>query len=189
MAVGVLGVVIANGAGGGDDDEAGDAALDATAATFDAQRNRTVEATAESAFAEDAATAEESAPAAELFSESPATTAAAASASEEAADAGGEAGSTMAPAASPTFDAERPIVDEFELGAAGADLLAREAAGTLGATPETRCDLDPYDELSFGQYQLDGDVRDVVIAVDRTSFRTAAYDADTCELVAESPAP
>mgnify|MGYP003476960881 CR=1 FL=1 len=61
--------------------------------------------------------------------------------------------------------------------------------GTLGATPETRCELDPFDELSFGRYQVGDDVRDVLVAVDRTTLQTAAYDADTCELVALSPAP
>lgn len=203
VVVGLLGVVVASGLGGGDD-ESESAGLDASATTFDSGSSRVAEATAESAFEESAAAdaaaegGDAAIEAAPFATEAPQVFASTEESGAEYGEASGEASASAvepAPATTsiapqfPPFDAERPIGSELELGAAGTELLAREAAGTLGATPETRCVLDPYDELSFGRYQVGDDVRDVLVAVDRTTSQTAAFDADTCELVALSPAP
>ena len=192
VVVGLLGMVVANGLGGGDD-ESESAALDASATTFDSSSRVVAEATAESAFVEESAAADAATAGSDVAIEAAtAGTEAAevfASAEESASAAEFTPATTSTASPFPPFDAERPIGSELELGAAGTELLAREAAGTLGATPETRCELDPYDELSFGRYQVGDDVRDVLVAVDRTTLQTAAYDADTCEIVALSPAP
>jgi anti-sigma factor RsiW len=194
VGVGVLGVVITNASGGGDDDEAGSAVFDASSATIEPGNSRIAEATAEASFAEESAAEAASTAGGDAALSAPAGTPApevlASGSAEDTAAADESAPATTAAASAfPPFDPERPIADELELAAVGTELLAREAAGTLGATPETRCDLDPFDELSFGRYQTGGDVREVLVAVDRTTLQTAAYDADTCELVASSPAP
>ena len=193
VAVGVLGVVIVNGAGG-DDDEAGTAALDQTASSIDAEFARTAEATAESAFAEGSANAEAAAPsfaataapAADVFAENAEDSAAEDLAAEDlAAD---EAPATTVAAASSTqpFDPGRPILDELELAAVGAELVRQREQGVLPPTPNTECVLAPFEELSLGTYQAADGAREVLIAVDPETQQTAAFDIDTCERVAAS---
>ncbi len=194
VAVGLLGVVVANGMGGSDD-ESGAAQLDASATTFAAGAERVSDVTAAAEFAEEAT--------AEAGQSAPADSAAAADAGiapQPAATVAPEDGDVLTaeesvPATStsvrtfPPFDPDRAILDEFELGAVGIELSARRSAGELGPTPNTSCELAPYEELAIGTYQANDGELTVLIAVDPATGRTAAFDRDSCTLVAESPAP
>lgn len=188
VAVGLLGVVVVNGVGGGDDEEAGVASRLETAAT-DAGGSLAV--TAEGGVGEESATAEESAEAAaaEL---APAAPAEAADAAEEAtamaAEESGDVIIATAPAFLP-FDPERPITSVDELAAVGAELLAGEEAGTVARNVETRCELTPFEPYQPGRYDDGGGVREVVIAIDPVARQTGAFDADSCTLVAVTPLP
>lgn len=194
VAVGLLGVVVANGVGGGDDEEAAVSPQIDSAATI-ASSSRTAEA--EGGVAQESATAEESAEAADSAvaeiaaapEAAPATTAAAADAAEESGDVF-TATATAAPAF-PSFDPERPITSVGELAAVGAELLAGELAGTVVRDVETLCDPSPFAPYKRGLYDdLTGSgPREVIIAIDVAAGQTGAFDADSCTLVAVTPLP
>jgi hypothetical protein len=184
LAIGLVGVVIATAGTGGDDEAAGDAA--APAAT---------EAPAVADAGEAARTMEAIAPATELAAIDATATAAPAADMPEAGDA---PAATEAPAATGSPEATlsasemAPILDEATLAATGADLLAREADGSLGITPETTCGTDdsaPASVLAAGVYQLPEGLRPVWIAIDRVTDTVLALDLNTCQPVASAPLP
>lgn len=215
VAIGVLGVVVAQ-SGGDDDDSAGSADEFTVTAALEAATASPAEQDAGTALddapmaAADAgddvggatATAEESA---ELPADSPDTTREAADPTET----GGEAsatttaagGGTAAPVtvsattepsvipttAPRTFDG--PITSEnlFEIGQ---QLLADYRAGTL-TVPATHCEFGGYVVLARAPFLVSDTEREAVIAADPDSGETGAFDADSCEPfdIVTPPAP
>jgi hypothetical protein len=182
LTIGLVGVVIAT-AGSGDDGEmsAAPTATDEVAVAEAGEAARTMDANAPEAtdLAALDATAT-AAPAADvaLAAQAPAATEAAAA--------------TDAPEATEYAGETAPILDEAMLAAAGAELLAREADGTLGTTPETACgtgDTAPASVLAAGVYQLPEGPRSVWIAVDRVTDTVLALDQNTCQPVATAALP
>lgn len=193
VAVGVLGIVVSNGVGGGDDEAAGQID-DVDTAAFDAGTSARAEASifADSAAAEesastelatsataapaaDAGSAEASAAASELTPGAPATT----SATDQAAP---------APTSTIVFDPDVALADVGQLMSAGAQLATLDRAGTL-TTPETACDIAQFEALSIGLYDDGTGERSVLIAVDPATDQVAAFDDTSCELVAFTPLP
>jgi hypothetical protein len=204
--LGGLGLVVASGLGGSNDDDEGiafEAATDTQAAGDDSAAD-TDELLAADADPGSARSATADAASAAGAAEQTATTAGAetpmsATGVPPVADAAPEP--TTAPAAtvpastlSYTFDAEQPIDGVGQLAAAADQLLVREQAGELVNTPETSCggtDQDqPLRVLSEGLYRTpDAIEREIFVAVDETNGTALALDRASCETVAEAPLP
>lgn len=178
LAVGLLGVAVAN-LGTGSDDTSFDVALesegdvdsrigedaDDTFAAGDANDQLTTEMAAEDDGVDTSGTA-------------------AADTTEESAQ--------IATADEPMGGSERPelepgqiLTTPEQLGSFGTELLELERAGTLGSTPNHACPIDGV--LSRAEYQLADTVVPILVAVDEAASTVRAVDADTCEVVAEGP--
>jgi hypothetical protein len=211
VAIGLVGVVIAQSSSGGDDDDAGEAATELSLGDSTAGRVAGEdEATAEEAAETLAASAQAEAPAA---TELPAADAPlVAGGDAEDADATFAPPATAAPAATeapagteapaessaeattdaggnaPAFDASVPIADEFELARAGVLIAQDETDGKLPVVTDQPCgtDLDPRDfVLAEGLFLVDGNAVAVLIAVERSSNFTTAFARDECVVIAQ----
>ena len=211
VAVGVLGVVVAQiGAGGDDDDSAGgdDAAVEMVAEDRltedldeadggDAGGEDTADAVTDMAdaapadgdvAADDMAEADE----AEEMSEEQAAEGEADDTGATAGDDGGEATSaTLAPALSvpDDFDPDAPIADETDLAIYGAYLREQREFGRLGSTPNTPCAGD-YEALRRASIVTpSGELVGVLVAVDDSDGTTLAVDEDSCRVLLDTAAP
>jgi hypothetical protein len=176
VAVAALGVVVANGIGGGSDDSSADADTAATVAS--------AERTSDSAgaFLDDTALA----PAEAIPSTVPAQAEIAAgdaSAMDGADD--GAGGSMTAADAPPATLPDEPIGTPAELARVGAALLALEARGELPSTPNTACEVT--DILGATRYLFDGVPTEVLVAIVRDDSRVLALAPDTCEVLLDVP--
>jgi hypothetical protein len=194
VAVGLVGVVVAQSSRGGDDEDS--VAIEADIAEApSAERSDTAAADAEiqssitesDVFAAEAATAEAGADGAEATTEAPAVMESAPAAGPE------EQGdvppvtdvttlSTLAPDEVPRTTAPRTLdepVTEETLFAIGRDLLAQFEAGTL-TTPETACEFGSYVVLARVGFVVGAEEREAIIAADRDFPEVGAFDAATC---------
>jgi hypothetical protein len=178
-----LGAVVTQVGGGGDDDDAAEVADDA--AGGDQATSLSARVVTGSA---PAAPQTESAEAGTLFAtEAPAATEAAAEAAATAAApettaAASAAGAVSAP---PSFDPNRPIPNELELGRIGRQLLAEWEVGLRDSKTGTPCDASIPDVvlLSDALLIVDGATRPVLVAGNRETRETFAVDPDTCVIV------
>lgn len=187
VAIGMLGLVVANGLKTGDDDafssqNTKDQSADQPAA---AEVERVVAEPAESAEAEDAASIAAPAqdlPASAAGADQPASESDGAVTEEAAIE---PAADTDVNAAPPAIDPDQPLTTPAELGGYGAYLVELRQAGVLPATPETACSQQVI--LGSSQYVLDGLMIDVLVAVDEQQRTVSAIDPDTCELLVVGP--
>jgi hypothetical protein len=199
VAVGAVGVVIAQG--GGDDESTDSAAIEALP-TADAADDATagddemrMEAAAEDGDAELGAADAEMAPevfdtATQEMMDAPmvADTAAAEGGAAESGDASEAPAATEAPAAmTTTLPVDGPVTEDI-LWSVGVDLLDRFAAGEL-TTPNTDCTLGGYEILARVDYVIGDTVRDALIAADPELLEVGAFDADTCQVIQLVVAP
>jgi hypothetical protein len=192
VGVGLVGVVIAQGTRGGDDDSV---AIEADSAdALNAERAETAAADTElqSAVA-DAGTLAAS-DAAELAAPEAMTATAEEEEEEgpsEAPNAGGDElpsteitiPSTLAPFDVPATTAPRTVdepVTEDTLYAFGRELLAQYQAGTLDAIPETACEFGSYVVLARVGFIVGTEEREAIIAADPEFPEVGAFDAATC---------
>ncbi len=193
LAIGVLGVFLANANMGGDDEAAVEAeASNEAAAVLDSSPLLTeafdAASQAESASAE--ATASATAEAAESVAgvpqleAAPDASARAATTAEESADAVSDLAE---------FDPNGPLTDPTQLARYARFVQDQNALGDGGITPETSCvfpDADNPDGIiaSIG-YVLDGIEREVLVAVDPDTGQAFALDPGSCQVLVEAPLP
>ena len=101
-------------------------------------------------------------------------------ASEPAAEPGTE--STVRPTLAPG----QVLTTPEELGSFGTGLVEQERAGTLGATPNHACPVDPP-VLGRAEYLIGDEVVPVLVAVDEPSDVVLAIADETCEVLVEGP--
>jgi hypothetical protein len=186
VAIGVLGVFLANANVGGDDEaaieaettnEAATAVLDSTTRlteAFDAE-SQAASATAEATESVAGATQLEAAPAASTFAEE--------SAEDSAAARSDSAG----------FDPNGPLTDPTQLARYARFVQDRNALVDGGITPETSCvfpDADhPEGIIDSIGYVLDGIEREVLVAVDPVTGQAFALDPGSCQVLVAAPLP
>lgn len=198
VAIGLVGVVVAQTRSGGDDEASvaieadrgeGAAAERTDAAAADADIQSSV--TDSDLMATEMVTAE----AAELAEAPVATIPPAAAVENDTTLAGGEEVdvpaatepttlSTLAPIDVPQTTAPRTLdepVTEDTLFAVGRELLAQFEAGTLGTTPETACQFGSYVILARVGFVVGDGEREAIIAADPDFPEVGAFDADTCQ--------
>ncbi len=193
LAIGVLGVFLANATVnmGGDDEDAAEAeatnevvadeALESASRLVedvDAEaqaESASASATAEAADSVAGATQLEAAPAASIFAEE--------AAEDSAAPLSDSAG----------FDPNGPLTDPTQLARYARFVQDQNALGVGDITPETSCvfpDADNPDGIidSIG-YVLDGIEREVLVAVDPDTGQAFALDPGSCQILVEAPLP
>lgn len=195
VAVGLVGVVVAQSAGGDDEDSA---AIEADVAEApSAERADTAAADAEiqssvtesDVFAAEMATAEAAGDMGDAAGTQAPAVAGSAPAENPAEDGGAPPSSevttmsTVAPVDVPQTTAPRTLdepVTEDTLFAIGRDLLAQFEAGTL-TTPETACEFGSYVILARVGFVVGDDQREAIIAADPDFPEVGAFDAATCQ--------
>ena len=202
VAIGVLGVVLANTSSGGDDEDAGDAGASASddflATASDSTQASTNRQTDDLALQEESATgaAEATAGAAEAAAAVPEMGAMSESAATELAATGDASAKESAAARSSDnsgFDPSSPLTNPTQLALYAEFVQNQRAQGTGPITPETRCVFpgidDPDGIIAATLYVLDGIERDVLVAVDPVTRQAFALDPDTCQVLVEAPLP
>jgi hypothetical protein len=216
VAVGLLGVVIVNGIGGGDDDDT--AVSDDTAETVlaadqaDAGDTADADAAADSGPTElrDLAESEAAGDAAEAPAVADEATAGDAADADAAVDetfaasddaAGDDAAAESDDAASvdaAIVPADPPadpatIPDPVELGLVGADLLAARDDGSLPPTPNTDCVFpdaeDPAVILGRAEFEVAMGTIELLVAVDEVADVAYGIDPGSCEILVVGPLP
>ena len=187
VAVGVLGLVVANGLStDGDDDSASFDAADVAieSPTDDAATDDNTAADADRAFTESA----EAGSAEDAFDTvAPMEDMVAADDAQDAPTAemdSGQPDASLAPAA-PIIDPDQPLGSPAELGAYGGYLLELRADGSLPPTPNTACSQAGV--LGLTQYVFDELPIDVLVAVDERDRTVTAINPDTCEPLVVGP--
>lgn len=190
VAIGVLGVVLANTSSGGDDEATGDAVASASddflATASDSAQASTKRQTDDLALPEESAegTAEAAAEAADEVAALPEMEAVSQPAAPELA-----AGTSY----NSGLDPSSPLTNPTQLALYAEFVQTQRAQGTGPITPETRCVFpsidDPGGIIAATLYVLDGIERDVLVAVDPVTQQAFALDPDTCQVVVEAPLP
>lgn len=189
VAIGVLGVVLANTSSGGDDEATGDAGAstsnDFLVTASDAAQASTNRQT------DDLAPQEESAEAAEVADE--AADAVAAVPEMEAVSEPAATELAAGTSFNSGFDPSSPLTNPAQLALYAEFVQSQHAQRTGPITPETRCVFpsidDPGGIIAATLYVLDGIERDVLVAVDPVTQQAFALDPDTCQVLVEAPLP
>ncbi len=209
VAIGLLGVIVANVGSQGDDDSAADVAdrdfpesVTDEAPPTEATTEATADDAADAGDAAGTAVAEEMSDEMSLEMASDMSSDMSAELADTAQDTSSNAATVMTaeptgdidPAYDtaqigdrrPAIDVEAPITGDLQLGAFGTYLLEEQFAGRLPATPNTRCppELNILDEQVI---VLNGTDTDVYIAVQEIEQRVLAVDRQTCSPVVDGP--
>lgn len=185
VAVGALGLVVANQLGNGDDfDSAGSESIvtDDRSSAANGRLQEVDEGDAENANPAADMSAAELAPSG-ASNGAEATVAAAETVTESQAPLSDDVRSD--PALRPDIDFDQPVTNENELGSFGTHLLELEELGELGSTPNTRCTQPRI--LGETQYVFDGVATPVLVAVDTELRSVIAIDPATCTVLVEGP--
>ena len=80
------------------------------------------------------------------------------------------------------FEFDAPIVGPVQLRAAAWYLLEQRDEGVLGPTPEYRCEF--YNVLSEALFDVDGEIRAVLLEIDETQRTVYVVERDGCVVLA-----
>ncbi len=191
VAIGLVGVVIAQSTRGGDDEQSAIEPSAAEASTAEQVEIAAADAELRSSVTDalPPAAAEAGEMASAEADDDTSMAAGTESADQPAEDSGAPPSSeltllsTVAPSEVPQTTAPRTLdepVTEDTLFAVGRDLLAQSEAGTLGITPETACEFGSYVILARVGFVVGDDVREAIIAADPDFPEVGAFDASSC---------